>query len=142
LRRLELCGHKFTAGGIEALGRADWALAELDLFDCGLDDLAAAALAASPLLGGVYRLNLGENPISSAGAAALARSPHVGGIVELDLNRNRIDDAGAQALVEADSLRSLRALQLKGNPIKDEGAVRCGLVDRTGGRVALNLNWW
>ena len=56
------------------------------------------ALAGSPVLAGLTRLELRGNDLTSAGADALLASPHLRGLVELDLRRNAIGQTVADCL--------------------------------------------
>jgi carbon storage regulator CsrA len=73
-------------------------LARLDLSGVSLGDEAAVALAGSPFLVGLDTLNLADNRIGEAGARALAASPHLASLPLLDLSRNPVGEGGAGAL--------------------------------------------
>ncbi|HEU0034436.1 MAG TPA: TIGR02996 domain-containing protein [Kofleriaceae bacterium] len=79
------------------------------------------ALADSPVLATVTRLDLARTYVGDAVAQALARSPYAGALRELDLTSCRIEPAGARALAESTALRSLAKLQLRNNLLTAEG---------------------
>jgi uncharacterized protein (TIGR02996 family) len=108
-------------------------------------------IAACPALRFVRWLNLASNVIRNAAIAALARSPHLVNVNRLEASQNHIGVAGCAALAGAD-LPALRRLDLNFNPVKDRGLTallaaawmpgltslclsRCGLTDR--GVIAL-----
>src|SRR5262249_18345073 len=66
---------------------------------CPLGTVGLRALALSPWLARVVRLELQANEIDDAGARALADSPALGRLRELDLTANYLTDAGLAALV-------------------------------------------
>jgi uncharacterized protein (TIGR02996 family) len=78
------------------------------------------ALAASPMLADIQALTV-RGQIGDAGALALAESPHLGSLVRLNLKDTGIGDAGAKALAWSSGLGSLRSLSLSGNEIGDDG---------------------
>jgi uncharacterized protein (TIGR02996 family) len=189
LKRLDLSNNRLTAETIQQLvaSPAVQALEELDVSDnnlrvAGLTALAGgalpnlrslrllrsqpqeegvAALAASPLFGGLRSLSLGggnlgpsavtavatapadnlrvldlhDNRVEDRGAVTLADSPHLANLVLLDLAETHIGDAGAAALAESPHLGGLIWLNLYGNPISDAAADR--LRERFGERVYL-----
>src|SRR5205823_5823989 len=74
------------------------------------------ALARSPNLPGLRRLELPRNRIGDAGAEALACSPHLR-LERLSLLANALGPAGAEALADSDLLAGLRALDLSYNDV-------------------------
>jgi uncharacterized protein (TIGR02996 family) len=73
-----------------------------------------AALAASPLLARVRRLDLGSNGLEHADLSALARSPHLGGLEELRLAETPFSAAGLADLLAGGALARLEKLDLGG----------------------------
>ena len=52
-------------------------------------------------------------------AAALARSPHLHNLTRLDLHRNFITDAGARILLTSPGLVKLTDLNVRDNPVSE-----------------------
>ena len=93
----------------------------LDLSNNLCADLAPA-LAASPDVRGLTRLNLSHNQMGDAGVQALATSDHLRALTALNLTQNSIGDGGAQALAASENLRTLTTLAVGGNVIAARGA--------------------
>jgi hypothetical protein len=79
VRHLDLSRNRFGDDGAIRLAfaanvRPRW----LDLNECAIGDVGAAALAASPILSDVETLGLGGNQIDETGLAALVASPFLG----------------------------------------------------------------
>jgi uncharacterized protein (TIGR02996 family) len=89
---------------------------------CPLGTAGLRALALSPWLSRIARLELQANEIDDAGARALADSPSMGRLRELDLNSNSLADAGLAALVAPTCRFRLERLELARNTIGDAGA--------------------
>jgi uncharacterized protein (TIGR02996 family) len=89
-----------------------------------LSDEGAGLLAASPYLGNLRHLFLGDNSIGDAGLAALAASPHLGRLLSLDLLQNAVGDDGLVQLARSSTLASLCDIQLYGNRRHTDRAVR------------------
>ncbi len=100
-----------------------------------IGDGGAALLAASPLLGRLTSLCLGNSQVGDDGAAALAESPHAAGLEGLHLYCTDIGGRGALALAGSPHLGGLKALSLMGNNIGP--AAQEALRARFGGRVQL-----
>jgi hypothetical protein len=96
-------------------------LASLELLAARPDLAAAAALAQSPHLANLLRLDL--NLFGPAGALALARSPHLGRLTALGLIGNGLQNEHVLELLETPCLSRLTELWLTGNRFDDE-AVR------------------
>jgi uncharacterized protein (TIGR02996 family) len=77
-------------------------------------DRGVRALAGCPGLASCVELSLwgSRNAITDEGACALAESPHLGNLRRLDLQLNPIGDAGARALLHSKSLARLERLTL------------------------------
>jgi len=104
------------------LAAAPWLTALTTVWCLGaVEDEGAAALAASPQVGGVRTLVLRSNEIGDRGAAALARSPQFGNLSVLSLAYNQVRDEGALALAASPHLAHLRQLNLEGNRIGGPG---------------------
>jgi hypothetical protein len=83
-------------------------LVELDLFTMGpsgIEDEGARALAASPHLRSLARLDLSNNEVTSEGIEALCASPHLPSLVEID--ESPIDRQGTLTLELAGSSEEL-----------------------------------
>jgi uncharacterized protein (TIGR02996 family) len=74
------------------------------------------ALAASPFAGRLLFVGLDRNGLDDDAAAALAAAEGLAHLLDLDLSHNRITDAGADVLLAAPQRRGLRRLGLLGNP--------------------------
>jgi uncharacterized protein (TIGR02996 family) len=143
LTALDLSEHHIGQGGLRALGKSPLAnrltglnlydndmrgqvfpalaeaaqvfgnLAHLTVKDHGLDRASMNALAASPLLGRLRRLELEGTPlVGDAGIAALASSPHSAGLQMLELKYFHFGEDGLSALIAAPHFISLRELDL------------------------------
>ncbi len=151
IREMNLGNNSVRPSGLAALGEADLgSLTGIDLNLNELTDASCKALARSPLMGRLKRLNLGKNAITEAGlrhfegvsnlalidldlsqvlgsgdrfARALAGGDCWGGLRELHLGHTALTDAGLAALARAPHLANLRHLNLEGNRITDEGAI-------------------
>jgi hypothetical protein len=172
LRHLDLSGARVGDEGVEALASSP-ALATVEELELGpltpgrgrrhygfrslgalvtneLGDSAFAALARSPYVAALARLDLSASAASDAGVAALAASPHakrlrslslywtrgatpalaerIGGarfaeqLIDLDLGFCALGDEGARALARHAELRALEKLALEGNAIGEAGA--------------------
>ena len=110
--------HWRVAGGERGrvaarLLRVSGALVKLDLFDCGIGDEGAMALAAGVAASdSLVELWLGDNSIGDEGAKALAAGvASSGSLTILNLAINKIGDEGAKALAagvaSSGSLKSL-----------------------------------
>jgi uncharacterized protein (TIGR02996 family) len=101
-------------------------LSQVEVFHFGQGSAreAVAALAASPALTRVVRLDLQGYPLGPHEAQLLARSPYVANVQQLDLRYNTLGDDGVRALAGSPYLNHLTSLYLAGNWIGDEG-VRC-----------------
>ena len=76
LRALTLSHNRLGADGVSRLTSGTWdALRSLDLTRGGLDDRAAILLAGCPSLGGLWRLDMRGNTISSEGLDSLKSLP-------------------------------------------------------------------
>lgn len=123
LRRLDLVQNRLGMNGVKRLVAGEWgSLHDLDLSDCRLGDAGALALAASPAVAGLRRLNLGHNKITAAGAQALAASEHFRSLTELELRDNKVGDAGVEALAGSPNLQTVTRLGLAANGIGVKGA--------------------
>jgi uncharacterized protein (TIGR02996 family) len=94
-----------VAGGLHVAilgGRDEWPNT--------IGDDGIMALAHSPQMRNLQKLNLYNNAIGDAGARALAASPSLSNLTRLDLRWNNLTVAGAQALLRSEYLRKLRHL--------------------------------
>src|SRR5262249_27058628 len=91
LTRLRLSGGRWPARTLRPLADGEFAaLRELVIFQCGLGDEAAEALAASPGLRHLRTLELKTSRITGAGASALLSSRHLRQLAVLDLSYNPV----------------------------------------------------
>jgi hypothetical protein len=79
---------------------------------CEIGPAGAAALAGSPVLGGLLSLDLSGNPLGTEGVRALADSPHLGRLRRLDLSHAKVGAEGLEALARSQHLTELRRLDL------------------------------
>jgi uncharacterized protein (TIGR02996 family) len=143
LTALDLSDHRIGQGGLRALVKSPMAnrltalncydndlrgqvipalaeaapafgnLAHLTVKDHGLDRASINALAASPLLGRLRRLELEGPPrVGDEGIAALASSPHSAGLQMLKLTYFHFGEDGLSALIASPHFISLRELDL------------------------------
>ncbi|VTT97259.1 Repeat-companion domain protein OS=Isosphaera pallida (strain ATCC 43644 / DSM 9630 / IS1B) GN=Isop_0537 PE=4 SV=1: LRR_6: LRR_6: LRR_6 [Gemmataceae bacterium] len=95
---------------------------DLDLHNSALSQVRCRALAASPNLANLHRLNLGTNRTMGAnGFRALLASPHLRELRRLDLNNNDLGNDALEALVGCTTLPNLRHLDLSHNGIGPDG---------------------
>lgn len=94
---------------------------ELLLLAEAVDDYRLQLLAASPVLGNLRRLELGDNVFGAAGLRALAWSERLPLLRILLLRRNDLMEAGARALVSGSLLGRLEELSLEDCHLGDEG---------------------
>lgn len=128
IERVTIWGDTLLKQGVELL--ATMPIRELRLL-ADPDDLKN--LAASPVLGRVERLDLGQPRDGSpfAGAylldapvQALLRSPHLTRLVELDLSGQGIEGPAVQAMIDTGLLARLRGLDLSRNHAVGDRLVR------------------
>jgi uncharacterized protein (TIGR02996 family) len=113
---LRLAGERWRARALRPLAEGELGgLRELVLFQCGLGDEAAEALADSPGLKNLRTLELETSRITGAGASALLSSRHLCQLTVLNLNENRVRRLNPALLADARN-RSLRALHLGHGP--------------------------
>ncbi|HVN01403.1 MAG TPA: TIGR02996 domain-containing protein [Caulobacteraceae bacterium] len=113
-----MTGEDFLAGAAELFRTLP--VRGLLLHRCGG---SLGRIAAFPQLANLRALDLGDGA-DSAGLAALASSPWVGGLERLELARSPIGDAGAAALGAATGLTRLTTLNLTGCGIGPDGIGR------------------
>jgi uncharacterized protein (TIGR02996 family) len=89
-------------------------LRELHLGNCNLRDAGLCALARSDRLGRLENLDLPRNHIRNA-VAALAQSPHLPALTRLDLDFNDVPNQALEALAASPLLARLEDLRLSGN---------------------------
>jgi hypothetical protein len=83
-------------------------------------------------------LDVSQNSLlGDAGAAALAASPHVTRLRKLNLTACGITDRGARAFASSPHFDRLQELSLFNNPIQPDGLVAAALCRRFGHRVVL-----
>lgn len=119
---LWLEGVELRGDGLRALASSRLRRLEmLGVPDARLESADAVALASSPVLRTVTRMDLDRNYIKDAGAEALASSPHLGALRALKLDSNGLGPAAARALAASTGLSSLHTLTLHENHVGAEG---------------------
>ncbi len=122
LVRLDLGGHFFSDDRTATVG-----------------DAGVVALASSPQLQWLQRLDLGFNHVGSAGVAALARSPHLRRLTHLTLSGNRLGSAAVAHLAESPLVESLVQLELAHNSLDDDACRALAAAPGLPGLRALDL---
>ena len=82
----------------------------------------ALALAASPVLASLTKLDISNNKIGDTGVAALVGSPKARNLRELDVSECKIGPAGIIVIAQSPHLANLRELWLSSNNIDLPGA--------------------
>ena len=134
LRTLEAANNNVTAAGALALADSPVlaGLAKLDLWGNKLGDKGVAALVGSPKARNLRELNLSECKLTSSGITAIAESPHLANLRELDICYNDVGLNGARALAGSPHLGGLTELRVGS---KLTAAARKALKARFGDRV-------
>jgi hypothetical protein len=126
LEALNLSGNPLADAGLEHLAAEPsfGGLTELvargdrqEFSDC-VHAAGAAALARSPTLTRLRRLDLRGQYVGDAGLIDLVRSPNLAGLVELDVSENQVGALGetaVEALVESPHLGRLEWVSLAGS---------------------------
>jgi uncharacterized protein (TIGR02996 family) len=78
-----------------------------------------AALAASPWLSTIRRLDLSQQDLGWRDLSLVFQSPHFLSVTDLDLSGNHLGMAGARALAEAPWAGRLRVLRLRRSHVQD-----------------------
>jgi uncharacterized protein (TIGR02996 family) len=113
-------------------------LKALDISFSRLTPAGVRTLAASSLLGQLAVLDVSQNSgLGDAGAEALASSPSVTRLRKLNLTACSITDRGARAFVSSRHFDRLQQLSLLENHIQRDGPVAAALRRRFGHRVVL-----
>lgn len=89
-------------------------LRDLDLSHNDLGEAGVGVMAESPTLAGLRSLRLAGCNVTDGAAAVLAASPHLGRLAELDLGNNPVGDVGFRAFLEAGGLKGMRRLVVPG----------------------------
>jgi uncharacterized protein (TIGR02996 family) len=123
LRRLHLEHTSIGTATVAALCESDRFLrcGVLSLWDCSVTDESLAVLAASPPSSCLLELLAGYSPCGDVTAKALAGSPHLRNLRKLNLSGCRLGPEGAEALTAPDVLPNLLELRLSGNALGDRG---------------------
>jgi uncharacterized protein (TIGR02996 family) len=137
LRRLILTGNRFADRhefwrrsyppvgdeGAAALAASPWlgGLRVLHLSQQGIGPAGTQALSRSRYLAGLHTLGLGQCPLGDEGARAIAGSPRMAGLRSLRLRDCGIGSTGAKVLAESPHLGPLALLELRDNPIRAAG---------------------
>ena len=113
--RLDLPGADLSRGRMAALAAAvDFAPRHLNLWQCGIGNDGAAALARAAWAGVVQVLDLRNNRLSSAGARTLAAAP-LASLRHLSLSQNALG-RGLRRVLKAPFARNLTALAVDDLP--------------------------
>jgi uncharacterized protein (TIGR02996 family) len=113
-------GNGFTSfASSELFSRLLTFHSHLDLHHCGIESGGAEALAASPHLPRLTRLNLSENYLGDGGVAALCRG-RFESLRTLRLAQNQLTDASASTLLGT-PMRHLELLDISGNRLTHHG---------------------
>lgn len=104
-----------------------------------IGDHGVDALAASPHLAGLVRLNLNSTGMSDKGAISLARAENLS-CTMLALTGNDIGDEGVAALAGSAVLSSVERLYLARNPISDVGVMALAASPHVGQLRKLGIN--
>jgi uncharacterized protein (TIGR02996 family) len=127
VRTLVIDGNPIMDSGVRALagcpgvaGLTDLSLDRRDDRLPRVGDEGAKALADSPYLVNLRRLELAHHDLTAEGARALAASPYLRSLVRLNLDDNPIGLEGAEALVSSTRLESLCELFLRVEQIAPE----------------------
>jgi uncharacterized protein (TIGR02996 family) len=132
-RRLALWGCRLGTGGVRALAGSPYLgnLKRLNLSD-RLDEFALAALLEAPWLPSLRELRLRCKGIDDDDLALIAGCPALSHLRVLDLGEQRITKKGATALAESPHLGRLLRLTVSANYVHSR-EVREPLVARFGG---------
>jgi uncharacterized protein (TIGR02996 family) len=140
LCELDLCHNLIGDDAVVAMTKVQRParLLDLRLKACGLTSAALKAVADSPFMAGLIRLDLSSNytsvegqlirdessnKIDDTGVIALARSNHIKGLRLLILHANQVTSDGAAALAQSSNLGTMRIMHLGHNAIDDTGAL-------------------
>lgn len=98
------------------------ALRELDLFRCGVSDLALGQIARGSVLASLESLCLSINRLTANGVELLVGSGQTAELRTLDLSANPIGDEGGESLAKCERFPELRGLSLERANLSDRGA--------------------
>jgi uncharacterized protein (TIGR02996 family) len=113
-----------TTGDALARALAASKFTRLECLYLGCEEIGpdgVTALAQSPVLANVHKLELGDNPIGDAGARALAGSPHLANLTALGVGCCQISSDGVAALAGSPHLAKLTHLNLWSCELTAEG---------------------
>jgi uncharacterized protein (TIGR02996 family) len=143
LRELRLHNSQFYDPGLEDLALSLYlsTLTTLILDDNRITSAGCRALADSPNLPGLVRLEVYRNPqLGDEGARILCRSRHLARLERLTLSASSLGTATAEALAGSDLLANLRELDLSHNhELANAGAVALARSGRLEKLEKLNL---
>jgi uncharacterized protein (TIGR02996 family) len=124
MRSLSFYYNQISPAGLGALLASPYLgkLVRLDLGNCRLNDQAAGVLAAARLPR-LRELRLGQNRVGDEGVAALAAGRLLRGLEQLDLSHNQVGVEGARALADSPHVAGLTSLVLNDNAAIDDGGV-------------------
>ena len=115
-------------------------LAVLSLRRVGITARGAAAIAGSPALSGVLKLDVEQNAIGVDGLRTLLAGRHMTSLRALSLVLCDLDAHAAEALTESSKLPGLVRLDLAQNQLGDDGALRLARFDRFSPELWLSLS--
>jgi uncharacterized protein (TIGR02996 family) len=131
-----------SEAGMRALAASPWLgrLRSLFLGQNNLGDDGAEALAEAPWLAGLHCLNLEGNGLSPFGVAALAQSSLPRRLETLSLEDNLVWHEGVRALLDSPWLEQVRWLNLNRCVIGDEGVALLARAERLSRLERLSLD--
>jgi uncharacterized protein (TIGR02996 family) len=116
-------------------------LERLELHWTGIGDRGLAALAQSPAVARLESLALEDNRIGLVGLTALAQARPLGGFTELDLSRNPLRDAAMiAALAHSHTVPRLRNLNLQDTNLSDNAAAALAAAPQMAALESLRLD--
>lgn len=130
---------KSDAGLLAAVFNQAPTLTSLRLLGCGPYRERLPALAASPLLARLTRLDFTRDSLCDGGVLVIAGSPHLGNLTHLNLSTNHVTAAGVEGLAASPHLANLTHLDLSHNPVGNEAALALVRSPHLGNLTHLNL---
>jgi uncharacterized protein (TIGR02996 family) len=118
LQTLEAANNNITTSGALALADSPMlaSLTKLDLWGNKIGDKGVAALVGSPKARNLRELHLYDCKLTVSGITAIAESPHLANLRELWIAGNKLDLKGARALAASPHLAGLISLSAGSNP--------------------------